>query len=282
MRATIKLGGSVVSFEKDGFPKTIDEIKKRGPEFINTAAIDGFAVQLKEELDKGDLEVVLANGVGPFGHYLVKQNVDQETVHESVSYLNSVIVERLRTQGIQAVSVSPYDYCYETGVKSVDALWGPISAALKEGKVPVSHGDCAPSNAKGLTGYNVISADDVVVTAAEWWPANAALMFMDVSGVYTGHPRDPASKFVASIPADEEAKTAEEFVARMQELGIIFGSGKQSDVTGGIAAKVWKLYNLTARTGINSRLAGLTTDPLCDVLSATSGTMIYKREEANG
>lgn len=274
MKVAIKLGGSAISFEKDDFPLAIEDIRVEATKYVNVAAVSDFADNLRDLMQRRNLQVILANGAGPFGHKLVKHDVGQETVHQSVEIQNVVIAELLRDAGVPSIPVAPYEHCYSGSRPDVSALMKPFEEILAQGQVPVSFGDCAP--AKKMAGYNVISADDIITMAGAEWPADRVVMFMDIQGVYTRHPKEAGAKLVREIRADQELKIDAEFLAKMQSLGIEFGLGKKADVTGGIFAKVRKLYDFTYRTGIPSQLAALKGEsPLTDALSG-KGTTIYK------
>ncbi len=347
MKLAIKLGGSLLTKEKESFPTNIFGIQQHAREYINLEIMQGIATELGSLIGRQGrrLELILANGAGPFGHALVKQGVDQETVHQSVSLLNRHLAAELTVSGVWADCVSPYDFCYESGKREVSKLMPPFLKILGRHMMPVSFGDCAP--ASKCKGYEITSADDIVVVAGELWPADRVVMLMDVMGIYTDNPKDnlnpplgaipratrenPAgfsaprkilrdfsleargfyaprlarrvqgmenarfipraearglrvfhnlhARLVSKLVADHEVPTKERFIEEMLESGIKFGGGKAADVTGSIAAKAWKLYNFTFKTGIPSQLAGYQkTGDLHDAIFSKSGTMIVKKD----
>src|SRR6185312_14798594 len=63
-----------------------------------------------------DIEIVVANGAGSFGHYLASQAAGSDpnerilAIHESVVLLNRMFVSYLTEEGLPAVSIVPSDF----------------------------------------------------------------------------------------------------------------------------------------------------------------------------
>ena len=275
MNTVIKIGGGLLTREKETFPTTIKEIYGSGYEYIKTDILNSFVKDLADILSTEDLKVILANGAGPFGHYLVKNDCDQELVHKSVSYLNNALVNALRMHGVPACPIAPYDCCYSTGKKDVYTLWPAMKEILENKCVPVSYGDCAPK--KFCKGYEVISADDIIVTAGELWAADCVIMLTDVKGVYTKNPKEPDATLIDKIKVTEEYPDDDSFIKDMKiRYGIQFSGGKKSDVTGSMPAKMRKLCNFTYWTDCVSKIVGygVPGNTLLGAIKGNDGTTI--------
>lgn len=222
-RIIIKLGGSLIT-EKDreDFPTTINEIEKRADEFIKHEIIRNLA----KEISKLKVNLIIINGAGPFGHFLVDRGCDAKTIHFSVQLLNQKIIDIFKKERMDLVPVPPYDTCsYKKRIYG-DELWKKTKQILDNGKIPIIYGDVIPISKKD---YEVISGDDIAVELAKRWKANKIIMLSDVNGIFTRDPKIYSdAKF---IPELRDTKNIEFRLANI-------------DVTGGLQSKIKKLLSI--------------------------------------
>jgi len=236
MKIVMKLGGSVITKkDADNFPSDINEIRTRADEFINVDVVERIGREISEALKETTIQLVLVNGAGPFGHYLVRNKQPLQIVHESVKILNERIIKHLNSDlsnGLKIESMAPNETCEWKDERFVsDELWTRGQKAVRSGKILSTYGDI-------LEGYKVISGDDLAVLLAELWHADRIIMVTDVDGVFTKDPK-----------VHRDAKPIKRFDSGME----VQYSGVGIDVTGGMASKVEKL-GLAAKHGIKSQI----------------------------
>lgn len=269
-KIVVKLGGSIVTYrEKNGFPLTLDEIARNANEHIREADVK----RLVHEIYSANIfPLIVVNGVGPFGHYLVKNQdklSDKKVVHESVAYLNEQIANYFKGFGIKVRSCSPFEKCVYLGNEKfgkVEDLFEEGRSALEENGILSTYGDIVPT-AEGVKGncepYQVISGDDLVVLLAEIWGAKKIISTTDVDGLLDKDPK-----------MFEDAVLIKEI--RSKDKIAISKSGKKIDVTGSMLEKVRKLQ-IAAEKGIKSQIInGLKKDNLRKALlgDESIGTLI--------
>ncbi|MEF8867784.1 MAG: isopentenyl phosphate kinase [Haloarculaceae archaeon] len=213
----LKLGGSVIT-------------EKSAPE-----TVDGAALARADDAVAGhDGELVLVHGGGSFGHPHAERHGVSTTqgtrdaravtdVHGAMGELNAAVVGALADRGVPAVPVHPLS----AASRDADgALSLPVEAPrrmLGEGFVPVLHGDVVVHEGRGAT---VVSGDELVVALARGLDADRVGLCSDVPGVLDG-----TGSVVARIGAFGEVET-------------VLGGSDETDVTGGMAAKVRALLDL--------------------------------------
>jgi isopentenyl phosphate kinase len=238
-KIVLKVGGSVIT-RKDAadFPTSAEDIKAKADSFIRIDEIRRIAGEVREafiQSGTAGMQLILVNGVGPFGHFLVAKGAPVRTVQQSTEILSDRVVVEFRKAGIDAVPMPPAQSVgYEEG-KGFDVgfLWQTADLLLEEGKVPSVWGD-------QLEGGKVISGDDLAVMLAEKWKADMILMATDTKGVFESNPR-----------VDAEAK----LIRRMEagrDHGAVFSLGR-TDVTGGMGRKVERLLG-AAKEGFPSHV----------------------------
>ncbi len=228
MKIVMKLGGSVITKKsvKD-FPTDINEIEKHADDFIHIGVLKRFGREISEALS-GNIQLILINGVGPFGHYLVDKKQSLEVVHESVRILNEKVVEYLNS-GLEIEKVAPNETCKWDGEKFViDELWNRGQKIINSNKILSTYGDI-------LNGYKVISGDDLAVLLAKLWHADKIISVIDKDGVFTKNPELHDNAELLKTIKDVEA-------VRFERTSI--------DVTGGLPAKIRKLQSLKTKSQI--------------------------------
>jgi len=242
-RIILKLGGSVIT-KKDSakFPMHIDEIKKCGDDYIRTGDARRLGNEIYEATQERDIQLVLVNGVGPFGHFLVKnwdKLDDKAMVHESVKLLNERLIEIMERCGLKIRSFAPFDSRREDGIYSVYRIWGVGAGILNEGKIFSTYGDIVPdasSEQSRKYGYRVVSGDELVVEIAKLWEPDKIIMATDVDGIFTENPH-----------IDKNAKLIKKFHGSEK---VDFSLNKAIDVSGEMGGKVDKLL----KSGVKSQI----------------------------
>lgn len=237
-KIVMKIGGSVLTYKQaKEFPMDIYEIKLNANHYIRNDFLSSAAKQIREALDTDTLELILINGVGPFGHYLVKHGAPHQTIRESVRYLNEHLTSYLEDAEIDSVTIVPSETCYfREGRYDVSRLWEETKKFMKKGNLVTSYGDVLPDG-------TVISGDDLVTLIAELWEADKIITVTDVEGLYTGNPKLSSEiKLIRCINSSDG----------VVKLGVDYDSDT-IDVTGGFEGKVDKLIE-TAKKGIKGQM----------------------------
>jgi len=226
-KIVLKIGGSIITKrDVESFPLGIEEIKRGADEYIRYDNVKRIAGELREALDEKNIQLILVNGVGPFGHFLVKHKRPNDEVQESVKFLNEKIIAELRKIGIDAVPIPPSKSCEFAAVEGdgefdISYLWEVGKVLLEEGKILSTYGDM-------LRGGKVISGDDLVVLLAEKWQAKKIITATDVGGVFTKDPKTNSDAKLIKRLSDADSAKVEYTIDKV-------------DVTGGMASKVEKL-----------------------------------------
>jgi len=219
----LKLGGSVIT-------------EKSSPETVDGTALARAAAAVAGH----DGDLVLVHGGGSFGHPHAERHGVTTTegtrdaravtdVHGAMRELNAAVVGALADRGVPALPVHPLSAASRG---AGGALSLPVEAPrrmLGEGFVPVLHGDVVVHEGRGAT---VVSGDELVVALARGLDADRVGLCSDVPGVLDG-----SGNVVGRIGAFEEVES-------------VLGGSDETDVTGGMAAKVRALLDLDAPANV--------------------------------
>lgn len=217
MTTVLKLGGSVIT-------------RKDRPETVDPAALDRVAASVAKIPGR----TVVVHGGGSFGHHHAAEHGVSSTegtrddegiraIHGAMTELNGVVVERLADAGVPAVPVHPFSSAGRRADGTLRLATDPIGAMLREGFVPVLHGDTVVHEGAGAT---IVSGDELVVTLANALDADRVGVCSSVPGVY-----DSDGNVVGRIECFGDIENA------------VAGSDA-TDVTGGMAGKVRELLEL--------------------------------------
>jgi isopentenyl phosphate kinase len=243
MKIVLKLGGSVIT-RKDAkdFPLDVGDIKSRADEFIRTDVVRRLGDEITEAMMESDIRIILINGAGPFGHFLVDRKMPLDVVHRSVEILNRRVVDLL-SSGLELESVPPNRTCGWNGKEfSMDRMWMEVQRIIKSARVPSTYGDI-------LSGYKIVSGDDLAVALAKLWQADKIISAIDKDGVYDRNPDVyEGAKLLKVIKGDEKIDFRNDVV----------------DVTGGLGSKVKKFLASGVESQIvNGMVAGNVRNALC-------------------
>ena len=294
MRYVVKLGGSLLTHKHiEDYPKEPSDVVRNPGKYIRLDVIDEIAdiINQAKRRDKS-LELVLVTGAGCCGHPQVKANLPANVISEIASMPAHYLNNALNSKGIETEVESPMRVakCLESNGRHgteyyLDDLWRSLltkyfSATVKPEKldyVAISYGDVVPM-AEGKTGrlgdYEVVSGDDLITFFGAEWPADKVISVSDVDGVYAEFPPKEGQKPIARILANEPLRDDLHFKEKMEDLYKV-KFNDVADVTGGLLAKVIKLYKSTHRTKIPSQLIGL--NKLKDVLSGHYAVTLIER-----
>jgi isopentenyl phosphate kinase len=197
---------------------------------------------------------VIVHGAGSFGHPPAERHGlasgSREGImetHSAVSDLNSLVVEELRENSVDAIPVHPLSASYrdsDTHMMTEQVLW-----MEREGCTPVLHGDGVVTEGKGFT---VISGDEIVPMIEKEAGTGEVGFCTSAPGVL-----DEDGEVV------DEIDSLDEFHERDTE-GI--------DVSGGMRNKLEKIFEY----GIDARIFG--KEDLKDFLEGEEvGTLVRGR-----
>jgi isopentenyl phosphate kinase len=249
-KIVMKFGGSLFT-DKDTIPLSVKELMENAEKYIKYENITGVA---KETLDAvryhRDISFLwLIHGVGPFGHFLIKDDRWKEVgsikkTHEYCEFFNSVVIHQFREVGLPVTPIHPIETCHSTGTKfDITKLYEQGLDLVKNRRIPFTYGDIVPSQNE----FKVLSGDDTAVYLAEKLKASIIMVTdVDVSD------KDPKkfgdAKIIKEISKDE--------VITLRDEGRI-------DVSGGIYGKIRKLQE-AAKKGI-----------FCQIINGTKEGNVY-------
>jgi isopentenyl phosphate kinase len=254
----LKLGGSLLG----------DKRRRRSFRAAAVARLGGEILRALER--QPGMRLLLAHGGGGLAHFPAAQHRTREGLaggggwrgfaetRRGVLEMNLRVLEALARGGLSAVTVSP---C--AGLTARDGKvrhWdlGVIRALLAAGQVPLIHGDAVLDERRGFT---ILSTEELFLfLAARLHPARVVLA-CDVEGVYRERPRRLARhrrRLAGARPV---------FTVDRRNIGAVrcalrgtAGRGSRRagsawDVTGGMAAKVDRLYELARKVpGLEARI----------------------------
>ncbi len=262
----VKLGGSLIT-------------DKRQPETPRLDVIQRLAQEIaRARRHAPDLQLIVGHGSGSFGHVVGSRYGTRAGVHTSEEWygfaatadaaarLNRIVTAALLATGIPAWTIQPSAALRCRDGEIVDGPHAAVETALRQGLVPVVHGDVALDEVRGGT---IASTEEIFEWLAAHLTPHRIVLAGEVDGVYTGDPlREASAQRIERI-------TAASFAENQRGIGGSFGT----DVTGGMAAKVEQAVRLVERhPGLMvSICSGLQTDTLFHALideQSIPGTLV--------
>ncbi len=220
----LKLGGSVIT----------DKVKPLTP---NLQAIERLA---KEIAQAKVMSLIVVHGGGSFGHHIAKlynltegygdlsQIVGFLETHRAMTKLNSLVMEALLNNNVNAVVIQPSS-CIITKAGRIQSMEKkPLKRMINMGLVPVLYGDAVLDSEKG---FAILSGDQIVSSLALNFDASRIIIGGDVDGLYTKDPKVSKSAKLIKRVTLEELKTQKHDIE----------GSKATDVTGGMLGKVREL-----------------------------------------
>lgn len=224
----LKLGGSLITDK--GTPRT-----------PRLEVIDRICGEIKSALDSDpELQILLGHGSGSFGHFPASKYQTRDGVKSPADWLgfaevwrdaaalNRLVMDSLSAAGLPGICFPPSGAVLSQHRKV--QIWNlePLCTALKNHLIPVVYGDVVFDSELGGT---ILSTEDLFVhLAAELRPERILLAGLD-PGVWMDYP-ERTSLLTEISPADQV----------LSEFAI--GQSAATDVTGGMAEKVYQMLDL--------------------------------------
>lgn len=224
----LKLGGSLIT-------------DKARPATPRPAVIARLAQEIAQAMrENPEMRLVLGHGSGSFGHTAASRYGTRQGVHNPAGWrgfaevwyrantLNRLVVEALRQAGLPAITF-PASAAAITRSRRVTA-WNlqPLQAALESGLLPVVYGDVVFDQELGGT---ILSTEDIFAYLGKALTPQRILIAGLEAGVWADYPA--CTHLLAEItPASVAHITAR------------LGGSAQTDVTGGMYAKVTEMLAL--------------------------------------
>ncbi len=181
----LKLGGSLITDKTRPYTARLDKLDDLAAE------IAGYATE------NPDMQLVLGHGSGSFGHAAASRYGTRKGVsgHEAwhgfaevwfqASTLNRLVVDALHRVGLPVVTFSPAASVTARGGKVSVWDYRPIQTALKNGLLPVIHGDVVFDE---ILGGTILSTEDLFEHLAhQLHPQHILLAGME-AGVWADFP----------------------------------------------------------------------------------------------
>jgi len=257
----VKLGGSVITdkTKKYTFKKEI-------------------ADRLSQEIKKSNKEIILVHGAGSFGHILAKKyelnsghkNDGQlrgfSLTHTMVQKLNTMVLDSLHNNGIDAVSISPHSVLKLDDHKPLKFNIDIFTDCLEKKFTPVTFGDVVLDK---KLGFSICSGDLLIQLFAEYFKPEKVIFVLDEDGIYSSNPKiNNNAKLIKSTNIDELSKFST-------------NANTHADVTGGMGGKINIIKNI-AKLGIDTILLnGNKPDRLYKVLIGKNTTCTIVRGGKN-
>lgn len=221
----LKIGGSVITRKEKPFAANLSTIRRLAKE-ISQATVS---------------QLILIHGGGSFGHPLAKQYSIKEgyrgdapqalgfsKTQEAMMTLNKFVLDALIQHNIPAVTISPHSCIVTKSGRIAEVMEQPLKMLLKEGFVPLLHGDAVLDSDLGFT---ILSGDQLAASLAISFNAERIIMGIDVDGLFTSDPKRDASASLIRHCTLRELRIIEK---QIPEANI-------TDVTGGMLGKIMEL-----------------------------------------
>lgn len=213
----LKLGGSLITDKSS--PETVDG------ETLG-AAVEAIADATPDSL-------VVVHGGGSFGHHHAHHHGVTTTagtqdptaitdIHGAMRRLNTEVVGSLHDHDQPAVPIAPLSMATRDSAGGLGVDAGPVRTALREGFLPVCHGDVITHAGAGAT---ILSGDELAVALAADLGADRIGMCSGVPGVFG---------------------TDGTVIDRIEDYASVadaLGESAAPDVSGGMAGKVMRLLD---------------------------------------
>jgi isopentenyl phosphate kinase len=256
MLVFLKLGGSLIT-------------DKRVENTYRAETMERIASEIADAQSQNpSLELVIGHGSGSFGHYAAKKHRTMQGVSASEEWrgfaevaaaaaeLNHLVLHTLRSKNIPAMKFQPSASAQVENGNIHDIAIQPIAVALKNGIVPLVHGDVAFDSIRGGT---IISTETVFFYLAQRLPVQRIILLGEVEGVYDLH-----GSIISEITPQSLSSVEE-----------MLGGSSGVDVTGGMETKVRDMVALTQHVPdltiliADGRREGLVTRLLSGEISGT-------------
>jgi isopentenyl phosphate kinase len=223
----LKLGGSLLT-DKSGVEQLRSDVLQR------LAAEVALARRARPSL-----RLVLGHGSGSFGHVAAARQGTRAgaataeqwfafaEVSDAAARLNRAVTAALLAAAVPAVSLQPSASAVCENGRIMTLAVDPLLSALQSGLLPVVYGDVAFDTARGGT---IISTEEIMTYLCHALHPGWLLLAGETAGVFGPDGRIVPRMSTATLPT----------------LAPALGGSRGTDVTGGMAAKVQQMLDLTA------------------------------------
>jgi isopentenyl phosphate kinase len=221
----LKLGGSSITKKADNKFEMDYEILERA------------AKEIAKAKKQKKFDLIVACGVGPFGHTNVKkfdlnngiktpeQEKGVEQTIKDCDFVADEVMNALEKAGLKTIHVPGYLVSKQDNKKTISFDIEPYKKALKGGKIPVTTGNMVKD--KSLK-WSVMSGDKVLAYTSKLLKPKRVLVGTNVDGIFTADPTlDPKAKLVPEINKQN-----------LNEVLEMASSSNAVDVTGGMKGKL--------------------------------------------
>ncbi|MBI5210219.1 MAG: hypothetical protein HY927_09645 [Elusimicrobia bacterium] len=246
VRVFVKLGGSFVT------EKAVAETLA-GKRIVQAAKVIRTAID-EARAGRRSIAMVLAHGAGSFGHILAKRYDAVRGIHpqqgwegfykirESMARMNLLFNQHCNQGGLFPVTVQPSAIAQTDDGNVVRLDIHNIRDLLRQGQIPLIHGDIVPDLKRGFT---IASTEALLKALGQEMRFDRVVMVADTDGVL-----DDQGGTIPWI----DSRSINQVLARL-------GGSKAPDVTGGMRKKVECLFNLVAAgKTTEARIIGGTSD----------------------
>ncbi|MDP2632857.1 MAG: isopentenyl phosphate kinase [Candidatus Curtissbacteria bacterium] len=255
----IKLGGSTIT----------DKSKRKG---ANLKIINQLAREIESAREKTRDLIIIGHGQGSYAHVPAKKyQTKKGNIHKNSDIglakvrlecleLNSIVIDRLITAGIPAVTFEPHSFLLSINGSLSKIFVAPIVNALGVNLVPVVYGDAIQDE---KIGWTIFSGEQILNLLA----LNLKNQFKIKTVIEVGNTNgvlDKVGKIITQINA-KNFKSVEKYIS----------GSSATDVTGGMEHKVKEALVL-AQKGIHTQLISAKTGNLSNAILGrnASGTWI--------
>jgi isopentenyl phosphate kinase len=219
MLAFVKLGGSLITDKQQSMHFRAPVMQRIAAEIASARA------------QSPDLQLLVGNGSGSFGHVAAKKH---DTIHgvrtpeqwqgfaevaTVASEIGQLVANTLLDAGVPVWRLQPSASALAHKGQIINMALSPIRTALENGIVPLVHGDVGLDTVLGGT---ILSTETVFFYIAQHFPVDTVLLLGEVPGVYDTQGRIIRYITPGNLPQVEEA----------------LGGSSGTDVTGGMETKV--------------------------------------------
>lgn len=224
----LKLGGSLIT-------------DKTREETLRGEVLKRLAFEIQEALSsKPELQLVLGHGSGSFGHVAANKYGTRQGVRDKVQWqgfaevssaaarLNAQVRDSLLHMNVPAITLQPSASVECREGQIVNMSTNPVKSAIGVGLVPVVYGDVAFDSVIGGT---IISTEEILSFLAAKLHPTWLLLAGETEGVLNDDGR--------LIPLITRGN-----IGQVQDQ---LGGSRGTDVTGGMAGKVYQMIDLVEK-----------------------------------
>ena len=226
----IKLGGSVITYKDSITPKPRKKVIKQ------------LTCEIAKLYHHKKHDIILVHGAGSYGHPIVKrynlhkgmkgsqQILACSQTLQSVSVLNTLVIDALLSKGLPVVSLPPHSFVTQSASNFTGFDVKIIKEYLANKQLPVLFGDIVTDNQWGCS---ILSGDTVITYLAQKLSAEKVIFLSDVDGLFAQDPKThPQAELIPTINDENIHNVLSSLKVR---------ESKRLDVTGEMYGKVMSI-----------------------------------------